>query len=441
MTRFVSTRGGKPVGFAEALERGLAPDGGLFVPLGLPHLDWGDLHEVADGFPASARWAAGKLLAGCLAPEVLDGVVARALDFPAPLVEVEPGRHVLELFHGPSAAFKDVGARFMAQAMAALRSPGAPPRTVLVATSGDTGGAVAAAFHGVSGYSVVVLFPWRGVSERQRRQMTTLGGNVTAVAVEGSFDDCQRLAKGAFADGSVRDACGLTSANSINVGRLLPQALYYVHAAVRLGWDGPAPVFVVPSGNLGNLCAGLLAHRSGMPAAGFVAATNANRTFVDYLEGLPPRAVPTRPTVSNAMDVADPSNLERIRWLYGNDRSRLREHVSAVSVDDQATSRCIEDVHRRTGYVLDPHGAVAWAAMERAREALRRSGTDPASRPWVVLATAHPWKFPDVVEAATGVSVDPPPGIATPSGTDERMHSIQATHQALKDLLLEGHPL
>jgi threonine synthase len=441
MTRFVSTRGSEPVGFAEALELGLAPDGGLFVPMDLPRLDAGDLPGGSHGFPASARWGAGRLLAGCLAPEILDGVVARALDFPAPLVEVEPGRYVLELFHGPSAAFKDVGARFMAHALAALRSPGAPPRTVLVATSGDTGGAVAAAFHRVSGYRVVVLFPERGVSERQRRQMTTLGGNVTAVAVDGSFDDCQRLAKGAFADGAVREACGLTSANSINVGRLLPQALYYVHAAVQLGWDGPAPVFVVPCGNLGNLCAGLLAHRSGMPAAGFVAATNVNRTFMDYLEGRPPRTVAARPTVSNAMDVADPSNLERIRWLYGDDRRRLREHVSAASVDDDATLKCIEEVHRRTGYVLDPHGAVAWAAMERARDDLPRSGTDPATRPWVVLATAHPWKFPDVVEAATGASVDPPPGIATRSGTDERVHHIQAHHQALKDLLLEGHHL
>ena len=272
---------------------------------------------------------------------------------------------MLELFHGPSHAFKDVGARFMARAMAELAAAEGPA-TVLVATSGDTGGAVAAAFHGVEPYRVVVMFPENGISERQRRQMTTLGGNVQAVAVRGTFDDCQRMAKEAFADAELRERCGLTSANSINIGRLLPQAFYYVHAAALLGWDAHPATFVVPSGNLGNLCAGLLAHRAGMPASGFVAALNPNRAFADYLES--GRSGPTTSvrSFSNAMDVGDPSNLERIRWLYEDDAAALRADVRAVSVSDEDTLSCIREVHRRTGYLLDPHTAVAWRAMERA---------------------------------------------------------------------------
>lgn len=437
VTRFVSTRGGDPVGFADALARGLAPDGGLYVPVDLP--GWGGETPPSPGdFPASARWAARRMLAGCLPPATLEEAVREALDFPVPLVEVEPGRFVLELFHGPSAAFKDVGARFMARAMAALRDPGDPPRTVLVATSGDTGGAVATAFHGLPGYRVVVLFPRQGVSERQRRQMTTLGGNVAAVAVNGTFDDCQRLAKEAFADPRLRESLGLTSANSINVGRLLPQSLYYVHAALALGWGAPAPVFVVPSGNLGNLCAGLMAHRAGMPAEGFVAATNANRAFVDYLDGRPPRGGDARPTLSNAMDVASPSNLERIRWMYGDDRTRLGVHVTAHAIDDDETRACIREVHGRTGYVLDPHGAVGWAAMERERDRRVRSGVRPENRPWVVLATAHPWKFPEVVETATGLRVPPPPALGGAGAAAEEMHHIEPSQTALRHLLTTG---
>jgi len=330
MPSFVSTRGSTSTTFAEALFQGLAPDGGLYVPDVAPSLPAGGPEGAVPAtgrlraaaptrFAESARWAARSLLADSLPPELITSLVDSALDFEAPLVEVEPDLFVLELFHGPSLAFKDVGARFMARAMAALHTqgPASGPRTVLAATSGDTGGAVAAAFHGVDGTRVVVLFPRDGISARQRRQMTTLGGNVVAAAVDGTFDDCQRMAKAAFADEELRSSCRLTSANSINIGRMIPQTFYYVHAAAMLGWDGPPPTFVVPSGNLGNLCAGLLAHRAGLPAAGFVAACNANTVFPDYLQNgrFAPR--PSTPTASNAMDVGDPSNLERIRWLYG----------------------------------------------------------------------------------------------------------------------------
>lgn len=427
MDAYVSTRGGEPVPFSRALFDGLAPDGGLYVPNRIPSL--ADGPPAPGGLADHAAWGAERLLAGALPSVALDGVVRTALDFPAPLVEVEPDTHVLELFHGPTLAFKDVGARFMAHAVGAIAPAGARI-TVLVATSGDTGGAVAAAFHGMPGTRVVVLFPEAGVSERQRRQMSTLGGNVTAVAVAGTFDDCQRLAKASFADAGIREACGLTSANSINVARFLPQALYYVHAAARLGWGERDVTFVVPCGNLGNLCAGLLAHAAGMPAAGFVAATNANRGFLDWLAGGPLPGGASVATRSNAMDVALPSNLERIRWLYGDDRERLGGDVRARSVTDVETLACIQRVRARTGYLLDPHTAVAWAAMER----------DRADRPGVhvVLATAHPAKFPQVVEEATGETVPVPAALEARLAAAESVLRIAAREDALRAILLEG---
>jgi threonine synthase len=343
-------------------------------------------------------------------------------------VEVEPGVFVLELFHGPTAAFKDVGARFLACLLSTLAAPGRS-RTVLVATSGDTGSAVARAFHGMDGHRVVVLFPSGGISERQRRQMTTLGGNVVAVAVDGTFDDCQRLAKNAFADDGLRQAAGLTSANSINVGRLFPQSFYYVHAALELGWSEPPATFVVPSGNLGNLTAGLLAHRAGMPAARFVAASNENRAFPDYLDTgvYTPRAPVS--TSSSAMDVGAPSNLERIRWLYADDVDSLRADVNGVSVDDAQTRSCITELFRRTGYVLDPHGAVAYRAGERLA-----GGPGPT----VVLATAHPAKFPEAVEEAIGKEVPLPEALASTQEGEEHVVALPARDADLRSLILEG---
>jgi threonine synthase len=430
MRSFVSTRGAGPVSFRVALFTGMAPDGGLWMPGSVPPLTGSPHPSLVGDFAGTAAWAATAMLGPIAPPEVLDAVVREALDFPVPLVEVEPGIHVLELFHGPTLAFKDVGARFMAGMMRALDPDPAQERTVLVATSGDTGSAVAHAFRGSGPTRVVVLFPEHGVSERQRRQMTTLGGNVSAVAVAGTFDDCQHMVKAAFADADLAAKARLTSANSINVGRLLPQALYYVHAAAALGWEA-APTFVVPSGNLGNLTGGLLAMRAGVQVSGFVAACNANRVFPDYLTTRILEARPSIPTLSNAMDVGDPSNLERIRWMYGGDVGALACDVRAVSVDDAWTRETIRQVHRRTGYVLDPHGAVAFAA---ALEHPRSRG------PLVVLATAHPAKFPEVVEEATGVPVQVPERLAAVMDAPERVERIAAESAALRDLILEGVP-
>jgi threonine synthase len=420
MTSFISTRGGPVVSLAEALFAGLAPDGGLYVPTHIGSLPGppGPVRTLAD----TGRWVAPHLL-GDTDPAVVARVLGSALDFPVPLVEIEPGLHVLELFHGPTHAFKDVGARFMARLMAEL-DPGGGTRTVLVATSGDTGSAVAHAFHGLDGYRVVVLFPKRGVSARQRRQMTTLGGNVRALAVRGTFDDCQRLAKEAFRSPALRGRHRLTSANSINIGRLLPQSFYYVHAATLLGWESRPARFVVPSGNLGNLCAGLLAHRAGMPSRGFVAALNANRSFADFMETGRFQPRPSVPTHSSAMDVGDPSNLERIRWLYDADPEALGRDVSAVTVSDDETKACIAETYRRTGYVLDPHSAVGVQAHFRARGA-------SSAEPTVVLSTAHPAKFPEVVEDAIGRTVPLPAGIAAVMDRPEHMDEIAAELDAL----------
>ncbi|HUF76846.1 MAG TPA: threonine synthase [Longimicrobiales bacterium] len=422
-TLFVSTRGGGPVSLGEALFAGLAPDGGLYVPtdvgtLGPPP---SELRELAD----AGRWVGPTLLRGT-DRTLLERVVHVAFDFPVPLVEVEPGLHVLELYHGPTHAFKDVGARFMARLMAEL-DPGGGRRTVLVATSGDTGSAVAHAFHGLQGYRVVVLFPKGKVSERQRRQMTTLGGNVIALAVRGAFDDCQRMAKEAFRDRQLCTRHRLTSANSINVGRLIPQSFYYAYAAALLGWADRPVRFVVPSGNVGNLCGGLLAHRAGMPATGFLAATNVNRPILDFLDEGRFEPRPSVPTFSSAMDVGDPSNIERISWLYRDDPHRVAGDVSAASVSDDETRACIADVFRRTGYVLDPHTAVGVRAHDRCPVA--------AGTPSVVLATAHPAKFPEVVEEATGQEVPLPPGIRSVMNAEEHMDEIGADLAALATAL------
>lgn len=455
---FTTTRGGPIRTLDVALHTGLAPDGGLFVPARLPRLRWPppqdarsgetspDRAQPMDEMPSPedlrpvSRWAAPAFFPS-VPRETLEAVVDDALDFPVPLVEVERGIRVLELFHGPTYAFKDVGARFMAHLLAALDgsatahdSRGGPGgdagparrRTVLVATSGDTGGAVGSAFHGRPGFDVVALFPHEGITERQRRQMTTLGGNVRALAVRGTFDDCQRMAKEAFLDASMAERHGLTSANSINVGRLLPQAFYYLHAARSV--EGAH--FVVPAGNLGNLCAGLLAHRVGMPASGFTAATNENRAFVDYLNGsvFEPRA--SIATTSSAMDVGDPSNLERIVWLYGGDHAAVRRAVRGVVVDQGTVRACIAGLYARTGYVADPHTAVAYAAA-----AAQDVGS---AAPRVVLATAHPAKFTETVEGAIGRPVELPPGLRALQDREEHVRTIEADLRALDEVLGES---
>jgi len=404
------------VSVRDAVLHGMPTDGGLFVPVAKPSFPWPPPDE------STPQWAAPRLI-GDLDADLMRAVAREACDFPFPLVEVETGRFVLELFHGPTHAFKDVGARFMAALVPRLATASNEPVTILVATSGDTGGAVASAFLGRPGTRVVALFPLDGVSERQRRQMTTLGGNVVAVGVRGTFDDCQRMVKACFADEGLSTRHGLTSANSINVARLLPQAIYYLDAARR--FDEPVH-FVVPSGNLGNLCAGLIAAMGGMPHAGFTAAFNKNHGVADFLRGEAFVPKPSVRTVSNAMDVGSPSNLERIRRLYRYDDDALRADVRGTWVTDDETASTIGEVYRRTGYVMDPHTAVAYAAASR---------HDASSASVVVLATAHPGKFPDVVEEAIGEPVEIPPSIRDARQRKESMSVITANLEEVHAVL------
>ncbi|MEM6457387.1 MAG: threonine synthase [Acidobacteriota bacterium] len=459
--RFISTHGAAPAtSFGLALRRGLAPDGGLYVPSRLPTMPSGvfdALPAALDAPDAVARTGRALFrhllvdgggdddahhLGPGLTPAVIDAALDAALDFPIPLVrlgEDDPGTWILELFHGPTYAFKDVAARVMARLLGAVAAAESDPRplTILVATSGDTGGAVAQAFHGVAGTRVVVLYPRGRVTALQERQFATLGGNVLALAIDGSFDDCQALTKAVFADPALRDALRLSSANSINIGRLLPQAVYYLHAWAQLRAAGvdDAPVVVVPSGNFGNLTAGLIAQRLGTPIARFVAATNANDVVPAYLASGIYRPRPSQATASSAMDVGDPSNLARIRHLFDDDLDALRAALRGSAHDDDETTATIRDVHARTDYVLDPHTAVGVAALRALRadasadDALRRA-------PAIVLATAHPIKFPAVVAPAIGGDPPSPPGADALMRRTLRSEPLTGTLGALRARLL-----
>lgn len=403
--KLVSTSGQtSPVSFGEALFQGLAPDGGLFMPETLPPFSSQEIEALKGADAVRCGLAVARHLLGEeLEDEVLQSAVRDALSFPLPLVPLGPRIHVLELFHGPTLAFKDVGARFMGSLMSRLHRSG-PPLTVMVATSGDTGGAVAHAFLGLPRTGVVVLFPEGQVSERQQRQFTTLGDQVLAVAVAGAFDDCQRLVKAMFRDSAARKALALTSANSINIGRLLPQIFYYFHAWAQLHHRRPL-IFSVPSGNFGNLAAGLMARELGLPAAGFVTATNANDVVPEYLGTGRYRPRRSVRTLSSAMDVGDPSNLARILALYDGDLGRLQRCLTASAWSDGQTREAMKRVFDRHGYILDPHTAVGWLALEQAL------GERPDAH-GVVLATAHPAKFGDIVEEAIACRVPVPEQLA-----------------------------
>jgi threonine synthase len=406
--RYYSTRNKdkKTVTFACAALTGLAPDGGLFVPDMIPEypaavrssLPDMCVHDIA--FETIQPFVRGEI------PDTaLGDILQSAFNFNAPLERVKD-RYVLELFHGPTGAFKDFGARFMARAFSCFRRGEDKPLRILVATSGDTGGAVADGFFDVEGISVTVLYPKGRVSPLQERQIAGLGGNISAFAVEGTFDDCQRLVKAAFADEGLRRRMVLSSANSINIARLVPQTVYYAVGAARAMAETGLPVtFCVPSGNFGNLTAGMYALEMGAPIRRFIAATNINRTVPDYLESgvYAPRT--SQPTVSNAMDVGAPSNFERMNAHWS--LKRLLEMLTGAFISDDTTRETIKNVYDQYGYRLDPHTAVGWAAVD----VLRSEGRiKPNDMPLGVLSTAHPAKFAEIVEPLIG-SVPVPPAL------------------------------
>jgi threonine synthase len=470
--RYYSTRNNADsVSFAKAALTGLAPDGGLYIPEAIPaYRDSVRKSLGTMSFPEIAFETIQPYVKDEIPSQVLEDLVAGAFPFGCPLVspdfaggKIRPSvtggnpdsgenpRLVLELFHGPTAAFKDFGARFMARCFSWLRRGESEPLCILVATSGDTGGAVADGFFGVEGIAVTVLYPKGRVSELQEKQIAGLGGNISALAVEGSFDDCQRLVKSAFADKELKEARALSSANSINISRLVPQALYYAAAAGRAaagktdpgldatpwrrggktGGNAPGLPFTVavPSGNFGNLTAGLYAMAMGAPIAGFIAATNINKTVPDYLESGEYKTRLSRATISNAMDVGAPSNFERMaaHWSYGE----MKKMIRGFSVTDDETRAAIGNVFNNAGYYLDPHGAVGWTAVDKAIAAGAFTGTA------AVLATAHPAKFSETVEPITG-PVPVPESIQKAMARTARAKTIPAELSSLKEFLLHG---
>jgi len=426
---FISTRHAAPVAtLSQAIAAGLAPDGGLYVPEALPPPR--DLSPGSDVADTAAALLAPFFQGDALAAE-LPAICREAFDFPAPLVSLgTPDDYVLELFHGPTAAFKDFGARFLAAAMARLRRHEAKPLTILVATSGDTGAAVAAAFHRQPGLRVVVLYPDGRVSPRQAHQLGCFGDNITALRVAGSFDDCQALVKRALSDADLQAQAPLSSANSISLGRLLPQMSYYAHAALtHRAATGRVLNLVIPTGNLGNALAAILARALGVPLGRIALATNANRVLPDFFGGGDYAPASSIATLANAMDVGAPSNFERLRWLFGSDDAALRAAFTAAHVDDATIREVIARRYRDHGEVHCPHTATAIKVLED----LRAQGEQGD---WAVAATAHPAKFESVVEPLIGRTVDVPPALADLLARPAQAAPIPAEYDALRERLL-----
>ncbi|MGY3267059.1 threonine synthase [Lysobacter sp. HA35] len=425
--RYLSTRGNAPaVDVDSALAAGLAPDGGLYIPETIPAA------ASIDPSHGLARTAASLLApyfeGSCIA-DALPSICDDAFDFPAPLRELDRNTFVLELFHGPTAAFKDFGARFLARALGALRRPDDRETTILVATSGDTGAAVAAAFHRRPGFRVVVLYPDGRVSPRQAHGLGCWGDNVRALRVDGTFDDCQRLVKQALTDTALREKVALGSANSISLGRLLPQAAYYAQASLDFQRDHGAPLnFIIPTGNLGNATACWLARRMGLPIGDIVLACNANDVLPRYFAGEIYAPADTRATLANAMDVGAPSNFERLRaWHAGDDA--LRGAMRALSVSDASILDAIERADHAQNYAPCPHTATALDALQ----ALRENGDE---RPWAIVATAHAAKFETVVEPRIGRAVELPPSLADCLARPAHAEPMPVDYNALRNLLL-----
>jgi len=450
--RFASTNRSAPeVDLRSALLQGQASDRGLFMPVTVPPLGADELAAlVGKSYPEIAWSVLRRFTAGMLDDERLRALCEDAYDFEVPLERVEGRRWLMRLDRGPTASFKDFAARMMARWMGAFMEGDPGELVILTATSGDTGSAVAHAYHGVSRVQSVVLFPAAEVSGRQRRQMTTLGGNVAAFAVDGKFDDCQAMVKRAFADPELA-GLRLSSANSINIGRLLPQSVYYVYAYVRLA-DVAARepmVFSVPSGNFGDMMGAVLATRMGLPIPRVVVATNANDEFPRFLAtGRYEKIVPSRLCISNAMNVGHPSNLARLVDAYGGwmdetgalreppDLARLRRDLHAVSISDDETRATIREAWQQHATLLEPHGAVGWAGLRRFL-ADRSAPPDPLA---VSIETAHPAKFPEEIHALLGIDPVPPPSLAGIESKPEQYGHLTTDYVPFRELLQERYP-
>lgn len=420
------------VDFKEATIRGLAPDKGLYFPEYIPLLSKELLENIGRIDNATIAYEVIREYAADVIPqEALERIAKDAIDFEIPLVQVDNNISSLELFHGPTLAFKDVGARFMSRCLGYFAKERNQKVVVLVATSGDTGGAVANGFYNVDGVEVVILYPSGKVSSVQEKQLTTLGSNIHALEVKGNFDDCQRMVKEAFADKELNERLFLTSANSINIARWLPQQFYYLLAWKQ--WDDKSnpPVIAVPSGNFGNICAGIMAYKSGMPVRHFIAACNANDTVPEFFRTGKYEAKKAVPTISNAMDVGDPSNFVRIQKIFSDDIADMKKMISSCSISDEETRNILKTVFEEKRYLMDTHGAVAYLALQRYLE------NNPGSK-GIFLETAHPVKFYDVVEPIIGQRVPIPELVQQQLKKEKSAVLMNAESSLLKEYLLHS---
>lgn len=430
--------------FEDAVLRGIASDKGLFFPNEIPLLSddfFASLSNLSDH--EIAFEAIKPFVQDSISEESLESIINKVLSFDFPLVEIQPDIYCLELFQGPTLAFKDVGARFMAFCLEHfIKENQSSKITVLVATSGDTGGAVANGFFGIEGIDVVVLYPKNLVSSIQQRQITTLGGNVHALEIDGTFDDCQTFVKSAFVDKSIISKLRLTSANSINIARWLPQMFYYFFALKNLPIKSPEIIFSVPSGNFGNICSGILAKKMGLPISRFVASTNINKTFVTYLETNKYNPiVPSWKTISNAMDVGNPSNFTRIKELYRSstftdEYQEIRSNLSGRYYTDKQTRQAIRDLYKNYGYLSDPHSAVGYLGLKDELKEL--AGANQGSKTGIFLGTAHPVKFYEEVEKIINKKISLPKQLEGIFDKEKRF-SIIRNYRQFKDFLLSGH--
>ena len=422
------------VSFKTAVMEGLAKDGGLFMPESIPVLPQSMLKEIEKYSLQEIGCEVSKYFIGSEIPyQKLITIIESAIDFPAPLFELSEQLSVLELFHGPTLAFKDFGARFMAKIMEYFAGDLKKELNILVATSGDTGSAVAHGFYGVEGINVFILYPKGKVSLIQEKQLTTLDKNITAIEVNGTFDDCQRLVKDAFVDDELKAKLNLSSANSINIARLIPQTFYFINAYSRIKDKSKPIVISVPSGNLGNITAGLFAKKMGISITKFIGATNRNDIFTEFINTHKFNPRGSVQTISNAMDVGNPSNLERIIDLYDDDVVEMRKDISSSSWSDDSTKEGIREVFEKYNYVMDPHGAVGYQALKRFLSSYYAGSVNG-----IVVETAHPAKFKDVVEGVIQKEIVVPERLAACLTKEKKSIQIAKEYSELKNLLLNN---
>ena len=431
--RLYSTKNhSKFVDLKKAVLKGLPEDNGLYMPEFIPEMPDYFFKNIENyTFAEHAYVVAKTLLQGAIPNEELKEIIDGAVNFPAPIVSLKDDLHILELFHGPSLAFKDFGARFMARVMGYFNQGEEKNLTILVATSGDTGGAVAAGVYDTPGIDVVILYPSGKVSHLQEKQLTTLGKNIRALEVDGTFDDCQALVKQAFLDDELTSKVRLSSANSINISRLIPQSFYYFEAYKQLKDKSKPAVYCIPSGNFGNLTAGLLAKKMGLPVDHFVAATNANDVVPQYLETGEYKPRPSVRTLSNAMDVGAPSNFQRMTDLYGMEWEAIKGDVSGYAYTDEQTKEALLEVYKTYDYLIDPHGAVGYLALKEYME------SHPGKQ-GIVLETAHPSKFKPDVEDIIGGPIDVPQRLAELSDKKKEAKQMGIEYAPFKEWILKN---